>query len=877
MKLFYRHFGFILLCYFLFAINLFSQNNYYQINDTKNNDIIFSDNLNKGVYYLNLENQEIIRINPINSVAYRASISFDGKYVGFKSIIFKDDIPYQKPVLYDIKAGKIISLADWSNQSGVPSFSSNGDIVFTVGHQLHIMDKDLHERDVIELNNYVNLPSFSPDGNNIALNDENDQIYILSINGNQKVQISDNKNGYYEPTWSPDGRYIYYKSFSSEIYLFDIINNKTISLGYGKSLSWDKSGLSFLKYDFSSSGESFISSPVKFDLSTSSISISNPGKPEELQEITSMYSNNESIIYTKKDEDLIHIFSSNNSLQKTGENYLKTSIRIEKIHEIAIDTNINTKTPLRKITTDTYLPGFDTVYFHQVYDCRDDRYGIGSGCCGAASSLMGIMYYKILPEWGSYCSSPSYHLSRYSNYLTETYNYNNIKYDIVYARNDNYNPAYVGTGIYGWIYRNHLEETRGHMAELLNNHGINSSVDWSPTWDKVKREIDAGFPFVLLNSLTDAGHYIVWTGYVNENRTGIFNDPYGNRNYSTYLRDKAIRVKYDWPGTNNGYANLNTAHCFIYMERGAILSFSSSNLNFCGNADSLVTLKYSIKNTGVETINSNFKVKVYFSNDNKFDSSDSLICTKEYTGLIKKDSLTDIFNFKVLSSPITKTVYIFIKMDPENDLKAVIKTNPEMMLPVTVVGKPVVTALYPYPNSSMTFRRPAIYAGFDTTQQIDTSMIKLKINGIDYSGSLLKWKYKIILYAEKEYDKDTNLVTLYLKNSWGYDSTFTWTFYLSSQNGISDVKIPNTYYLAQNYPNPFNPTTKIEYKISKATNVKISIFNIIGQELETILNEYKTPGKYTLTFDGARYQSGVYFYKIETGYFSDIKKMLLIK
>jgi hypothetical protein len=85
------------------------------------------------------------------------------------------------------------------------------------------------------------------------------------------------------------------------------------------------------------------------------------------------------------------------------------------------------------------------------------------------------------------------------------------------------------------------------------------------------------------------------------------------------------------------------------------------------------------------------------------------------------------------------------------------------------------------------------------------------------------------------------------------------------------------YNLKQNYPNPFNPTTNIEYSIKENANVKILVFDILGREIRTVLNEFKKAGTYSLMFDGSALPSGTYFYQLIVNDIPEIKKMLLIK
>ncbi|MEJ2103791.1 MAG: YCF48-related protein [Ignavibacteriaceae bacterium] len=89
--------------------------------------------------------------------------------------------------------------------------------------------------------------------------------------------------------------------------------------------------------------------------------------------------------------------------------------------------------------------------------------------------------------------------------------------------------------------------------------------------------------------------------------------------------------------------------------------------------------------------------------------------------------------------------------------------------------------------------------------------------------------------------------------------------------------IPSSLELEQNFPNPFNPSTKIRYSISQPSKVIIKIFDILGREIETLVNEEKPVGTYELTWNAVTLPSGVYFYQINAGEFIRTKKMLLIK
>jgi len=99
---------------------------------------------------------------------------------------------------------------------------------------------------------------------------------------------------------------------------------------------------------------------------------------------------------------------------------------------------------------------------------------------------------------------------------------------------------------------------------------------------------------------------------------------------------------------------------------------------------------------------------------------------------------------------------------------------------------------------------------------------------------------------------------------------------LTLVNTISTT-VPKKYSLSQNYPNPFNPSTTIRYELPHAAEVKLTIFDALGREVQTLVNEKSQPGTYEATFDGSALNSGVYFYKLITDGFTETKKMILIK
>jgi len=88
-----------------------------------------------------------------------------------------------------------------------------------------------------------------------------------------------------------------------------------------------------------------------------------------------------------------------------------------------------------------------------------------------------------------------------------------------------------------------------------------------------------------------------------------------------------------------------------------------------------------------------------------------------------------------------------------------------------------------------------------------------------------------------------------------------------------------SYNLAQNFPNPFNPETQISFSIAKEGFVKVILYDILGKQVATLFNQYRTPGTYRIELNAESYRmaSGIYYYRIESNGFTDIKKMMLVK
>lgn len=105
-----------------------------------------------------------------------------------------------------------------------------------------------------------------------------------------------------------------------------------------------------------------------------------------------------------------------------------------------------------------------------------------------------------------------------------------------------------------------------------------------------------------------------------------------------------------------------------------------------------------------------------------------------------------------------------------------------------------------------------------------------------------------------------------------FDGSFSY-----SEEVNAEIISPVQFELAQNYPNPFNPGTTIKFSIPQSSNVTLKVFNTLGQEVKTLLNQNMESGVHTINFDASDLNSGIYFYKLDAGQFSEVRKMTLIK
>lgn len=173
-----------------------------------------------------------------------------------------------------------------------------------------------------------------------------------------------------------------------------------------------------------------------------------------------------------------------------------------------------------------------------------------------------------------------------------------------------------------------------------------------------------------------------------------------------------------------------------------------------------------------------------------------------------------------------------------------------------------VSGAYSYIDNPLTNNNPD--ANILITDLLSGNIYYNKVQGVFYDNSAQKW----VLYNED------------LSN---YGTGFTYIVYVANASGAAtsveenNPTIANSFYLQQNYPNPFNPFTTIKYSLPEQSAVNLKVFNVLGKEVATLVNDVKGSGEYEVNFDASNLSSGVYFYTLKTEKFSQTRKMLLLK
>lgn len=291
------------------------------------------------------------------------------------------------------------------------------------------------------------------------------------------------------------------------------------------------------------------------------------------------------------------------------------------------------------------VPGW-MPYIHQAYDTPDSF--DGSAACGPTSCLMAIGYYHRYAVWNETvhitANPPGDHVSPYGNYDSKIYTYGGYVFDDTCSPPTG-PPAH---GAYGYCCTHGAGAWAYKCRDYIRKHDLESDYDLSVTWDDVVSQINSGYPVVLSTAITSAGHLMCVRGHVDGQHTIIVNDPAGNRNNGPYWNYPGDTARYDWPGYNNGYVNINSAS-WLVTARGRHTRLALVDFPDTVDAGHYYTVTFT-DTTSRYQANNTFFVDVCDG------ASGDLVSTGSRTGL--NDSLGGIWNIFNLTAPrSSSTVY----------------------------------------------------------------------------------------------------------------------------------------------------------------------------------------------------------------------------
>ncbi len=503
--------------------------------------------------------------------------------------------------------------------------------------------------------------------------------------------------------------------------------------------------------------------------------------------------------------------------------------------------------PFQHPAEDVTIAAFDTIYFNQVYDISPSRSGLGGGCCGAASTIMGLIYYNVLKPWPVNCYTPFSHQSTYGLYISEIYSLNGVTYDRWNTRSN----GSTGWGIYGYIYWNSLQDTKGYMRDLIKKHGIYSETDWSPYFDKLKSEIDQQQPMVVLNSITSSGHYIVATGYVPERRIAIFNDPYGNANNESYPSYYGIKIHYDWPGESNGYANLNIVHCFNYMRPATdLVTFYDYKYS-----DDSLWLTCFVKNAGViatpTSAQYNFSISDYASGDTLAQSA------FQVPPLAPLETIRESFAFPIDSFGAYYRAKIKMTLTPDTAFNEIYTTNNQISKTLSLKKDSItITSLTPPPDTIIYDSTISLKIKLLSADSLITDSAHCWLDSTEITGDCSISRTYIRAKLENV-SNGAHTLRVHLMKKGFYLRQLVWQVHTQSPTGIEEL---NTEHPLENsltlFPNPCRLKLNVSFNNPLSTHGKFYIFDMAGRKID---EGAWARNEKILKIDVSNYPSGVYF------------------
>ena len=581
---------------------------------------------NKGTEIMLVKDNKLQTLVSGPGAGMYVNYSKDGKLVGFKKI--DNATGDQAPAVLDLTTGAVRLLESFANQCGQVSFADDGTMAYTVGNNLVIRKGD--SRKTFNLGTYVNIANISPDATQVAYNDTDGASFILNIATGNIEKIAD--IGGYRSVWSPDGSKLAMQLVNGDAASFDRATRTIYPLGQVNSISWaDNSqelvitrserisdfqvkGAAVVKMNYKGADQAVLvdlneSVPVSAEINGNTLTVAyasgslrgitattyqsgiRPGAPAKVSTLF------------KAGAQRIGAKTVDNFMGSVRPDYSKMTQEEAEAVEAKMDGN-NLKAPQRK-GNDIGLTAIP--YINQVWDtpaCDGSAYAYGYICCAPTSSCMMLAWYgkfKGKEHWtASRSSANPAKGTNYSWFISKTY---------TSASGYTFNKSISGQGGY-WGYSNNVSGGYGYMwgygspasmmANFHKNNGASNSY-FASSIGTLRTECNANRPYIICLANGTGGHVVMVfradqiaanNGSSAWAKTGSFvcHDPYGDYNSSSYPNWDGRYSSYDWPGYNNGRANIGAFYwgC-VTVSSGATptptpanpeLSVSPENVHF---------------------------------------------------------------------------------------------------------------------------------------------------------------------------------------------------------------------------------------------------------------------------------------------------------
>ena len=437
----------------------------------------------------------------------------------------------------------------------------------------------------------------------------------------------------------------------------------------------------------------------------------------------------------------------------------------------------------------------------------------GDYACAPTAAIMLLAYYNILPPWPTSCSWPTPHYSNWGNYVCTQYQFKQVQY--LQSANDASNkPAWGG---YGFMW-NGSNSPYTRMSDYYTYHGMTAVQTDATPYDTALAEVASGHPFTMCVMLTSAGHLVLAHGIGAEPHTFIFNDCWGDKNrpggYENYY---GKNVSYDWPGYNNGFQNLTgVAWCIATRYDPPVLSDTViDDLQFARGFSMQTAPPSSM--TLWKDKNDGYQGHAWYAYTRNGSTVDT--CFATWTPSLPADGVYDVSAYVPSIGNATDARY-----------------------QIAYYGGNVVKSI----NQGLNGNSWVSLGSYSFTKGGGGS-VRLGDQGSSAG--------QILAFDAVRWSRAQNLAT---------DAQMT-------------GEAPGGFALQQNYPNPFNPTTNFEFRIGNFEFVTLRIFDVLGREVATLVNEARPAGVYIVRWDASSLASGVYYYRLQAGALTESKKMVLTK